>query len=170
MLAITDDEDYLQCALSQDTIGRINFSFGRISSHWRNLQRQYLEREYSKTKFSADAWAKRVVSKIYKMAKNIWKYRCDRIHVADQKKMSKRERKALRKDIEYQYALGHITVRANERDLLEIPKKTVLKYTTRKQQYWLKTAKASREYREEKDANMFIGMRDLLRDWAFVPD
>lgn len=170
MLSLTDDDEYLEGALSQDTIGRINFGYGRISSHWRKLQRCLLEQEYSKTKFSVDAWAKRLIVKIYKMARNIWRYRCDRVHGADKKKISKRERKAIRKEIKHQYLLGLDNVRVNEKDLLRIPKAEVLKYSTRKQQYWLKTVKASREYREEKNKNMYVGMRDLLRTWAFVPD
>ena len=97
MSCLTSDEEYLQCALSQDAIGRVNFGFGRISKRWRNLQRAYLAREYSKTKFSADAWAKRLISKIYKMAQNLWRYRCARVHGSDTKKLSKRKRKALRK-------------------------------------------------------------------------
>ena len=54
--------------------------------------------------------------------------------------------------------------------MLEIPMSKVLKYTTRRQQYWLQTIQASREYKTERDTNMFIGTRNVLRRWAFVPD
>lgn len=170
MSSLTDDEEYIQCALSQDSIGRVNFSFGRITKRWRLLQRGYLLREYSKTKFSADAWAKRLICKLYKMAQDLWIYRCDKVHGSDMKKISRREKKALKQEIKDQYAMGKDGVRANEKDLLDIPRSKVLKYTVRGQQYWLKTLKASRTYKNEKDKNMFVGMRDVLRRWAFVPD
>ena len=170
MVCLTSDEVYLQCALSQDAIGRTNFGFGGISKQWRTLQRDYLLREYSKTKFSADAWVKRLISKIYKMAQNLWRYRCARVHGSDTKKLSKRKRKALRKEIKDRYFLGPDGVRASERNMLDIPLSEILRYTTRRQQYWLQTIQASRKYKTERDKNMYIGMRDVLRRWAFVPD
>ena len=170
MCALTDDDDYIQCALSQDMIGKVNLHFGRITKRWRQLQREYLLREYPKTKFSADAWAKRFVCKLYKMAQNVWKYRCDKVHGSDQKKISRREKRALKKEIKAQYALGKDGVRANEKDLLDVSMNKVLKYTVSGQQYWLKTVKASRTYTTEQNKNMFTGMRNILRRWAFVPD
>ena len=106
MTSITSDEEYIQAALSQDSIGRVNFCYGRISKRWRLLQRQYLVMEYSKTRFSADAWAKRLVSKLYKFARNLWQYRCARVHGSNMKKISKRQKRAIKQGIKDQYLLG----------------------------------------------------------------
>ena len=86
------------------------------------------------------------------------------------KKISKRQKRAIKQEIKDQYLLGPDGVRANERELLAIPESTVLKYTLRRKQYWLRTLQASRAYKNERDANMYVGMREVLRRWAFVPD
>ena len=46
----------------------------------------------------------------------------------------------------------------------------MLKETVRAQKYWIKTLKSSREYFEETEKNMFVGMREIMHRWAFQPD
>ena len=106
MRLMTNDAIYLSCSQVQDSIGYHNFLFGRISSHWKELQRSYLEKKYNDRRFSADAWAKHLIAKLYRIIHNIWRYRCDRVHGKDQQRISKREKKALRKEIKLQYSLG----------------------------------------------------------------
>ena len=123
MKKLSAPDEYLICANLQDDIGYYNFWFARIATTWRNLQRDRLCLKYKDRRHSADAWAKQLVCKLYRLTHNIWRHRCERVHGKDKKKASKRERKALRKEIHLQYALGSDTVLACHRDLLSQPKK-----------------------------------------------
>lgn len=170
MRSMSVSEDYLTCANLQDQIGYENFWFGRIATTWRNLQRTYLEQYYSDRRYSADAWVKHLISKLYRVCRNIWRYRCERVHGRDKKRASKREKKALRKEIKLQYQLGSDGVLASHRELLTKTQTQLRKESIRYQKYWVQTLKASRIFFEEAENNMFVGMRDVMRRWAFVPD
>lgn len=81
-----------------------------------------------------------------------------------------KRKRILQQEITLQYQLGDDTVRASEKDLLQLPQSTIRKYPLRKQKYWVATLKASCEYMVEKNTNMLVGIRYVLRRWAFVPD
>ena len=101
--------------------------------------------------------------------KVIWKRRCEIVHGSLGKEISKRERKAVRKEIRLQYTLGNVGVRAGNKELLEIPKSKVLSSSLRYQRYWVRTLKTSRTYMEDFENNMFSGMRSVIKEWAKIP-
>lgn len=72
MNAISVPDEYRVCANLQDRIGYYNFWFGRFATTWRELQREYLYTHYKDRRFSADAWAKQLVSRIYRLSHNLW--------------------------------------------------------------------------------------------------
>lgn len=166
----TTDDLYLRAAREQDMIGRHNFLLGRISSVWKELQRRYLLRTYPKKNFSADAWVKRFIGKLYRTMSSIWRFRCDQVHGAELAMTSKREQKALRDEIKKQFNLGPKGVRAVDRDLFLQGQNALLQSSVREQKYWVRTIKISRTYFAEAEKNMFIGMRYLMRNWTRPPD
>ena len=83
----------LRAAREQDSIGDVIFLFGRFSSVWKEMQRAYLLRTYPTKNYSADAWVKRFIARIYRTVKGIWKFRCDHVHGIELAMTSKREKK-----------------------------------------------------------------------------
>ena len=132
-------------------------------------QDKYISLNDPKRHTPASTWAKRVVYQFYIRMKSVWKKRCDLVHVADGKAISKREKKTLRKEIKLQFRLGPDGVRANDKDLLYRSKSTVLSYSIKNKKYWVQTLKASRTFVDDFETNMFSGMRGIMRQWAAVP-
>ena len=167
--SFTTIEKYHEVANAQDIIGYQNFILGRISKHWKIQQADYRSRFCPDKRISTDAWAKRLIYQIYKRMRAIWRKRCELVHGIKGKNVSKRERKALRKEIKQQFKLGSDGVRANDRDLLSRSKSTVLAYSVKNQKYWIRTLKSSRAFVTEFESNMFSGMRNEMKEWASVP-
>ena len=115
MKRFTDDNMYLDTARSQDLIGFVDFQFGRISRSWKFLQERYLNETYNGRRYSYEVWTKRLVYQLYMILKVIWKRRCEIVHGSLGKEISKRERKAVRKEIRLQYTLGNVGVRAGNK-------------------------------------------------------
>ena len=170
MKTLTTDALLLRAAREQDTIGVANFLFGRISRIWKDAQRMYLLRMYPTKNFSADAWAKRWISKIYRVVRNVWKFRCEHVHGIEKALTSKREQMHLKEEIRKQFDLGPDGVRSAEKGLFQKGKSEMLKASIREQKYWLRTIKISRAYVTEANSNMYVGMRYLMRTWTRPPD
>ena len=51
-----------------------------------------------------------------------------------------------------------------------LPQCKLRKESIRYQKYWVKTLKANRIFFEEAENNLFVGMTEVMRRWAFVPD
>ena len=162
-------EEYLDAARYQDRIGFDNMLMGRLTKHWKRLQSHYLSLMFPRNRYSAEAWMKRLIYQLYKRMKTLWKNRCDIVHRADGKAVSKRERQALKKEIKQQYALGTQGLRADDRGKLSQPMSAVLAYSIRNQRYWIRTLKNSRIFMEDMENNMFSGMRSIIRRWASLP-
>ena len=90
MMEVSTDPIDLQAAQEQDRIGHTNFLFGRVSRYWKESQRRYLLRMFPTKNYSADAWFKRFICKIYR---TIRKYRCDQVHGMELVITSKREKR-----------------------------------------------------------------------------
>ena len=90
---------YIQAARSQDYINYDNFQLGRISRYWKPLQAHYIENGLRNKRLSADAWAKRLVYQLYQRMRSIWTRRCKIVHGSNGREISRRERKALKKEI-----------------------------------------------------------------------
>ena len=168
MATITNEDRYIQAARSQDIIGYDNFQFGRVSRHWRILQQSFLESHHSRRRYSAEAWSKRFIHQMYKRMKSIWKRRCEIVHGSKGRQISRREKKALKKEILPQYKLGKDGVRAGDRGLFEQTQSKVLHSRIKYQRYWIRTLKTSRTYMKEFESGMFGGMRTVMRNWALV--
>jgi len=143
---------------------------GRVSRSWRNVQRRHFELVYPHRNFSADVWIRRVIGRIYRMTQSLWKFRCDYVHGVENVLTSKRDKKALQKEIRKQYQLGTAGVRAAERELFTQDMTSVLQSSVRDQKYWVRTIRLSRAYMAESEKNMFIGMRNVMLQWARPPD
>ena len=170
MSLLTDDKQYLMAAREQDAIGRTNFLFGHITKSWKILQMHYLNRRFPKKNYSVHAWSRRLISRIYRLSRSIWKFRCDTIHGDEHKLTSLREKKELRRNIREEYQKGSDGLRSIDRHLLANPVSEILASSIREQKYWIRTIKISRAYMKEREQNIFSGMRDILRTWARVPD
>lgn len=169
MSLFSADPKYLNAAHSQDEIGYMNFQYGRISRLWGECQNQFLALNYPTRHTQPHTWPKRIVYQLYQRLRIIWKKRCDLVHGKDGRELSKRERRALRKEIKHQFQLGTDGVRGNDKELLHRSKTTVLTYSIRNQKYWIKTLKSSRTFEEDFESSMFSGMRNVMRQWASVP-
>ena len=170
MRTITTSRLHLTAAQEQDIIGLPNFLLGRLSRKWREVQRSYFSHQFPNKKFSADAWTRRVIAKIYKTSQSFWKFRCEYIHGVENVLTSNREKKALQKEIKKQFKLGSEGIRAEHKDLLRGDVNSILQSSIREQKYWVRTLKLSRAYVTESENNMFVGMRSIMLNWAKPPD
>ena len=68
-------------------------------------------------KYSADAWIRRVVARIYRITQSFWEFRCEFVQGVESVLTSKRERKALKKKIKKQFQLGPNGVRGTDKHL-----------------------------------------------------
>ena len=169
MTNLTLDSNYLHAAACQDIIGFKNFIIGRVSREWKHLQAQYLIRTYPDKRYSAIAWVKRWVYRIYKRMGDLWKNRCDLVHKMEGKEISRREKRALKLEIKQQYALGKDGLRANDKELLDRPLSKVLAFSAKNKKYWIRTLQNSRIFVTDFESNIYSGMRSVMRRWASVP-
>ena len=157
-------------AMEQDEVGYVNFFFGRVSQKWRELQRRYFLFKYPTRKYSADAWIRRVIGRIYRMTRGLWKFRCEIVHGNEHVHTSRREKQKLQVEIKRQFDLGEKGLRATDKHYLRQSLNTILTSSVREQKYWLRSVQVSRAYMVEAEKNMFVGMRDVMRRWARLPD
>lgn len=146
------------------------FFFGRVSQKWRELQRRYFLFKYPTRKYSADAWIRRVIGRIYRMTRGLWKFRCEIVHGNEHVHTSRREKQKLQVEIKRQFDLGEKGLRATDKHYLQQSLNTILTSSVREQKYWLRSVQVSRAYMVEAEKNMFVGMRDVMRRWARLPD
>ena len=92
MKTITTSRLHLSTAQEQDEIGAVNFLFGRISKKWREIQRKHLLHYFPSKNYSADAWIRRVIARIYRVTQSLWKFRCEFVHGVESVLTSKREK------------------------------------------------------------------------------
>lgn len=170
MKTITTSKLHLSAAAEQDEIGTNNFLLGRLSRKWREIQRSYLSHRFPNKNYSADAWVRRVITKIYRITQSFWKFRCEFVHGIENVLTSKREKKALQKEIRKQFKLGIQGVRAEHKILLHGDVNAILNSSIREQKYWVRTIRLSRAYITEAEKNMFVGMRNIMLQWAKPPD
>lgn len=170
MKQFTSSPLHIQAAAEQDEIGGVNFLFGRVSKKWREVQRRHYCHYFPSKNYSADAWIRRLIAKIYRTTQSIWKFRCEFVHGVENVLTSKREKKALEKEIRKQFNLGPNGVRGNDRQLFNNGMAHILTVSVREQKYWVRTIQLSRAYVKEAEQNMFIGMRNVMKKWAKPPD
>ena len=106
---------------------------------------------------------------MYKQMRAIWRKQCELVHGIEGKAISKRERKALRKEIKQQFKVEIEGVRAHNRKLLHRSKSTIFAYSVKNRKYWIRALKTSRAFVTEFESNMFSGMRNVMKAWASVP-
>lgn len=170
MKCITTSKLHLEAAKEQDEIGYTNFLFGRLSKKWREIQRQHLLHSFPSKNYSADAWIRRVIARIYRVTQSLWKFRCEFVHGVESVLTSKREKKALRTEIIKQFKLGTDGVRGTDKHLFSSGLSHILSASIREQKYWLRTIQLSRAFIIEREKNMFVGMRSIMLQWAKPPD
>ena len=160
----------LKATVEQDFIGHANFLFGRLSRFWKESQRRYLSSMFPTKNYSADAWMKRLLCKLYRTVKPLWQYRCDQVHGIESVLTSKRETKELQKEIRCQYQLGTNGLRVADCHLLSSSMTSILHASTKEQKYWDRTIKISRAYVQKRENNMSVGMRHIMKTWTWPPD
>ena len=170
MNSISSDSIDLKAASEQDLIGHTNFLFGRLSRFWKESQRRYLSSMYPTKNYSADAWMKRLLCKLYRTVKSLWQYRCEQVHGIESVLTSKREKKELQREIKLQYQIGTNGLRVADKHLLTTSMTSILHASTKEQKYWVRTIKISRAYVQKRENNMFIGMRHVMKTWTRPPD
>ena len=175
MLETTNGNDRLkdlvrQAAEEQDVIGRSNFLRGRITKRWRIAQHQYLQNCKLLRKKSSKAWGSNFLIHVYELIYVQWEHRNGVIAKSTREKASASERNKIACDIRKQFELGIGTLRPNDHHCLANGIDKVLKRNIRSQKYWVRKCIVSREYTENSEKNMLIGMRSIMRTWALAPD
>lgn len=74
------------------------------------------------------------------------------------------------KEIRRQFQLGTKGLRAVDKHYVQQNMTTVLTSSIREQKFWIRSVQVSRAYIAEAEKNMFVGMRDIMKRWAKVPD
>lgn len=153
---LTSANEYIGAAREQDAIGWTNFLFGRVSLKWKTLQKLHYVGHHTTSRLSHMAWSKIFVGKIYRMLHSLWKFRCAQVHGVENHLASKREKKALRREIRQQYDLGPRGIRRADSYLFDRSKYEILRSSIKEQKYLLCTIKISRACFERLETNKYM--------------
>ena len=81
-----------------------------------------------------------------------------------------REWNKLKTEIQKQYNLGVGMLRPQDHNYLQRNMEDIQSMSTRAQKYWVCKCEVSRAYVEESERNMLTGMRNIMNNWATIPD
>ena len=160
----------IEAANEQGEIGWHNFLKGRISSKWRQAQHTYLRQNNLIRQRSAKARGKNFLIQLYDMAYALWEFRNTVVTKVSKEQSSIRERNKLKTEIQKQYELGVGTLRPQDHNYLQRNMEDIQSMSTRAQKYWVRKCEVSRAYVEESERNMITGMRNIMNNWATIPD
>ena len=158
-------------AKEQDQIGWHNFLVGRISSAWGMVQQQYFDAHTTNPNaHHGRCWMKRFIPRIYELVHEVWLYRNSVVHNAVEEKLNQQELRKLNIEIDGLYAQGASKVCHTHRFLFDEGMEATKQRSVRQKKYWVKTLTASLAYKTHAEENMYVGMRNIMRQWTLQPD
>lgn len=92
------------------------------------------------------------------------------MHEQVEEKLNRKQAAELNASIERIYQKGQEDVRPIHRWLFDEGIENTKARTVRMKKYWVRTLCASSKYHNEAQENMLIGMRNIMRTWATIPD
>jgi hypothetical protein len=152
--------DIHSAAAAQDRIGWLNFTEGKISKGWRQLQASYYQQIQSRR--TADQWAAGLVTTLLSMVHKQWTHRCNILHARDAQGVRLQEADNLKREIEYEFQLGLDGLLARDHELITRGQERVLMMTGSGQRSWLASIRVARAECESQLAKETASMRDLV--------
>jgi hypothetical protein len=121
--------------MAQDCIGWMNFTEGKISKQWRQLQAAHYQSTHSRR--TADQWAAGLVTTLLSMVHSQWTHRCNILHARDAQGLCLREANTLATTIDFQFQSGLDGLRWRNHHLISRGKDQVLQMTGSSKLSWL---------------------------------
>jgi hypothetical protein len=137
------DETVAPAAAAQDHIGWINFTEGKISRRWRQLQSDYYQATHSRR--TPDQWTAGLVNTLLSMVHSQWTHRCNILHARDAQGLRLQDARALDTAINHQFDTGLEGLRARDRHLITCGKDRVLQMSGSDKLSWLSSIRIARE-------------------------
>ena len=133
---------FLELAIEQDTIGWDNFTEGKISSVFRELQHKYLVSIDSRK--TALQWTSQLISKLLLLLHTQWIYRNAVVHKRTRDGLKKKEGAYITSKIHQQFALGNLMLDKDDSFLLRTTAKDILALSGIEKKTWLRAVTAAR--------------------------
>jgi hypothetical protein len=153
----------LQAAQSQDRIGWMNTTDGKLSQRWQQLQAEYYASTNSRR--SARKWAAGLVANILTVTHSQWLHCCSVLHARDVQGLRLKDSQALAAAIEEQFHLGLDGLFARDHHYLTRGQDVVTALPADNKQAWLSGIRIARQNYLESEAHELDGMRNLMLHW-----
>jgi hypothetical protein len=154
-------------AMAQDHIGWINFTEGKISKRWRQLQTAHYQSAHSR--HTADQWAAGLVTSLLSMVHSQWTDRCNILHARDAQGLRLQEAQALATAIDFQFQSGLDGLRPRDHHLISRGKDCVLQMTGSGKLSWLSSIRTAWTLYSTQIAQEAENMRNGFEIIGWVP-
>jgi hypothetical protein len=129
-------------AAAQDRIGWINFTEGKISRQWGQLQNDHYRAIHSRR--TQDQWVAGLVTTLLSMVHSQWLHRCNTLHARDAEGLRLLDAQALATAINFQFDTGIEGLRPHDHPLITRGKERVLRMTGSGKHSWLSSIRIAR--------------------------
>jgi hypothetical protein len=154
-------------AMSQDRIGWMNFTEGKISKQWRHLQAAHYQSTHSRR--TADQWAAGLVTTLLSMVHSQWTHRCNILHARNAQGLCLQEAHALATAIDFQFHSGLDGLRPRDHHLISRGKDRVLQMTSSSKLSWLSSIRIARSLYTSQIAQEAENMRNFMSNYLATP-
>ena len=148
-------------AENQTKIGWQQFLLGKISKKWIDIQARYLLQVGSKK--SAFNWATELIRRLWKIAWQLWKYRCDFAHSKDSNWYASRV-DSISSQVRAEFSRGKQGATGLHARWWKQPVEQILSLSLEAQERWLESVRGVRE-KTRQAGTQLIQQQRTIRNW-----
>jgi hypothetical protein len=157
------DESVVLVAADQDRIGWINFTEGKISRRWRQLQGAHYRATNSLR--TPEQWAAGLITSLLSMVHSQWTHRCNILHARDAQGLRLQEAQALAAAITFQFQTSIEGLRPRDHHLITRGQDRVLQMTGSGKLSWLSSIRIAREELSSQMETENENMRNMMAQY-----
>jgi len=158
-----DRHDIRQAKETQNLIGWLNLTEGKLAKEWLGVQQTYYRNNGIDR--SAHTWAAGLVTEILYATHAQWVYRNSIQHERDRRGLKLKDAAELDESIRVQFELGIDGLHERDHHFITRRQETVAKYTVTGQRDWLNGILVARQTYDASEARSQQQMRSLMAHW-----
>ena len=140
-----------ELGISQDNIGWHNFTEGKLSLHFNNIQ--HIHYTSTDSKRNSISWVSGLIKRLLLIIHDQWVYRNDIVHKRDKDGLKRSEASALRVNIRAQLSFGNQNLDPEDHFLVEYDYDLITSWPATKRKEWLTAIRAARNIRTTRTAH-----------------
>ena len=157
------DEEVLHAACSQDKIGWIFTTEGKISKEWRKIQDTHYR--YNRSRRTAKKWAAALVTQLLSLTHSQWMHCNGMLHERDSQGLKLKDAETLRLAIEEQFEIGLEGLLAKDRHYITRGKEAVFALLAGNKKAWLSSILIARKLYDDTATSEIAHMQVLMTHW-----